>query len=336
MLIAFITGLPVYAQQPKKTDPIYNIDTTINYDELFSILDQFIDSLYTPHSFALVNMGISGNYYNFNSSTDTGVQAVKRTTFNPMIGYFHKSGLGVSVSASAININEHYAPYQYAISGSYDYLKNRKLATGIALTHYFTEDALPFYTSPLQNQVSSYITYRKWWVKPMVFVNYGWGSRTSYSEQKEFIKKLKLKKKKPIRDVTNTTTTTLEESINDLSATASLKHDFYWLNVLGKKDFIRLTPQLSFTGGTQKFGFNQVSNSYMSIGKTSTNTLYDSKEMYLDHTSRFQPLAVSAYLKTEFSIKGFFVQPQMMIDYYLPGMENNISTMFAVNTGFIF
>lgn len=39
--------------------------------------------------------------------------------------------------------------------------------------------------------------------------------------------------------------------ISDFSIMATLRHDFYWLDVLTFKDHIRFTPQISFTSGTQ-------------------------------------------------------------------------------------
>ena len=335
IVLGIFIGSPLFAQQPPKKNAITDIDTSINYDEFFSALDNFFDSLYSPHSFAVISTSITDNYYNFKNPNNK-IQTLEKLTFTPSLAYYHKNGLGIGATASVINENQQWNPYQYAVSGSYDYIKKRIWVTGITYTRFFTRDSLSFYTSPLQNQVTGYFTYRKWWVKPLVTLNYGWGNRTTVSETKEFIKRLKLKKGRPLRDLTGTTTTTTHESVNDFTLVTSVKHDFYWLNVVSKKDFVRLTPQLTLTSGTQKFGFNETSNMALSSNATGINILTDSKSMYLDNSANFRPLALTAFVKTEFSIGKFFVQPQVMVDYYIPALSDNVSTTYAVNTGFIF
>lgn len=336
MALSFLISTSLWAQQPKKNDTTMDIDTTINYDEFFSVLDDFIDSLYAPRSFTVANIAIGNNYYNYTNTTHTEIDVINKVAFHPSIAYYHKSGWGISASASMVNSNGQYNPYQYAVSGSYDYIKNRKWAAGAAFTHFFTKKELPFYTSPLRHQAGAYITYRKAWIKPMLSVNYGWGNRTDYQKSEEHIKLLKRKKQKPLRNVTNTTIITLQERINDFSVTASARHDFYWLHIINDKDYARLTPQITLTSGTQKFGFNAESNSYISSNATDINILYDAKNANLNSTTSFRPLAVTAFVKTEYAIGKFFVQPQVMIDYYIPASSDNITAAYAINTGLIF
>lgn len=201
--------------------------------------------------------------------------------------------------------------------------------TGISLTRFFIKDNLPFYTSPLQNNAYAYFTYRKFWVKPTVAASYGWGSRSEYSEREERISAIRLRP----RGYTRINT---QESINDFNLITSLRHDFYWLNLLSRNDFVRVTPQISFTSGTQKFGINQISNTYATVRGTGINILYNSENVYLDDKMLFQPLSLTGFLKTEYSIGKFFVQPQMLFDYYFPAKEGNLSTAFLLNAGIIF
>jgi hypothetical protein len=50
----------------------------------------------------------------------------------------------------------------------------------------------------------------------------------------------------------------------------------------------------------------------------------------------FQPLSLSFFLRTEYSIGKFFVQPQFMLDYYFPANEKNLSALMSLNIGCIF
>jgi hypothetical protein len=189
---------------------------------------------------------------------------------------------------------------------------------------------LDFYTSPLKNELYGYFTYRKLWFKPSIAASYGWGSTESYEEREEYIKIKRLRG-------TGYTRINTKESVKDLNVVVSIRHDFYWLDVLSKKDFFRLTPQVSFTSGTQSFGFNQTSTStYNSLGIVRKNEWQNSENTQLDDRLNFQPLSLAAMIKSEFSIGKFFVQPLFLVNYYFPAPEKNLSTAFTVNTGLIF
>ena len=121
-----------------------------------------------------------------------------------------------------------------------------------------------------------------------------------------------------------------------MTITASIRHDFYWLNVFSEKEYMRLTPQVSFISGTQKFGINQSSDTYGIVKGTGANILFNSENSYLDDSQYFQPLSLAGFIKTEYSKGKFFVQPQFMVDYYFPAKEGNFGTAFLLNTGFIF
>lgn len=312
---------------------IFLSDTTLDYDLLLRDLDAFLDSILSPNSYYLANLSIARGYFNFDRKSSSTLQTEKKLTYSPSIGYYDKSGIGVTATGYMVNDDVNMNLYQFSISPSFDYLKNKKLATGISYTRYFTKDSLPFYTSPLQNELYAYFTWRKLWVRPSVQISYGWGSRSEYEEREELITSLRLRP----RGYTFINTT---ESVSDFSLTGSLRKDIYWLDVFTNNDYIRFTPQAAVTFGTQKFGFNQSSSTYAQILRTSggsgANVLYNSENIYLDDKINFQPLSWSFFLKGEYSVGKFFVQPQFILDYYYPATSNNFSTLFTVNLGFMF
>jgi hypothetical protein len=303
------------------------LDSLADYDALFNELESFLDSLTAPRSFTVINVGVSKGQFQYQTSRTT-LKEVTQSLFTPSAGYYHKSGFGVNAITSIIH-NGKPTVYQTAATASYDYVKNRNFLTGISLTHYLTKDSLPFYTSPLSNEVAAYFSYRDWWLKPTLAAAYGWGSVTNVVERRE---KIKLLKRRQL--VTTTTETT--ESIADFTVTASVKHDFYWLNVLSKRDYFRVTPQLVFTGGTQKYGLAQTNNSYVSAKETGTTILYHAENNHVAARSRFQPLSFSARLRTGFSKGPFFIQPQLILDYYFPEEAKKIVPFFVTNAGILF
>lgn len=314
--------------KPKKDD-FSLIDTTIDYSELFQDFDEFMDSILSPHSYFLLSVSANKVFYNIENKSDFEIITSKRMTYSPTIGYYHKSGLGITGNAYLVNDGNNTIMYQSGITGTYDYLKNRKLATGFSYTRFFTKDSLSFYTTPLQNELYAYFVYRKWWVRPMVAISYGWGSRNDYQEREALIQDLRLRR----RGFTYINT---KETISDFSLLLSVRHDFYWLDVLKYKDHIRFTPQLSFTSGTQKFGFNQSSSTYATSIRTGSNVLYNSDNVSLDDHLKFQPLSLTFYMRGEYSIGKVFLQPQFALDYYFPATDKHFNTMFAVTAGIMF
>ena len=305
------------------------MDSTIDYELLLQDMESFLDSLISPRSYFLGSVAFGKGYYNSINKSDVFLETEKQFTITPTIGYFHKDGLSLMATGNMVNMDDKLNLYQVSVSPGYDYIKNRKFATGISYTRFFTKDSLSFYTTPLQNEIYAYFTYRKWWMKPLIAVSYGWGSRSDYMVRESYIQDLRLRRY-------GYTRINSKETIADFSVNASVRHDFYWLSIFSYKDHFRFTPQLSFISGTQKFGFNQSANTYANVVRTGANVLYNSESIYLDDQLEFQPLSLTMFLKAEYSFGKFFIQPQVIFDYYFPTEDKNFSTLFAVNAGFSF
>ncbi|MDP9229568.1 MAG: hypothetical protein M3O67_02715 [Bacteroidota bacterium] len=334
ILVIQLMVVTAFSQQQSIDSVIYNVHDTIpgddlDYDDLINDLESFLDSISQPHSYFLASISLAKGYFNFKSKSSSLLKTEQKFTYSPMMGYYNKNGLGITATGDMVDDESKLNFYQFSLSPSFDYLQNPALATGLAYTRYFTKDSLPFYTSPLENELYAYFTYRKWWIRPTVALSYGWGSQSDYAKRKELITSLQLRRRGYAR--VNKT-----ESINDFSITTSVRHDFYWLDVFDYNDHIRFTPQLSFTSGTQKFGFNQTSNTYATTIRSNTNILYNSENTYLDDKLNFQPLSLTLYLRSEYSFGKFFIQPRLMLDYYFPSLEKNFTTLVTLNAGVAF
>jgi hypothetical protein len=318
--------LNVCAAQTKDT---FAIDTTfVDYEELFSELDDLLDSLTAPRSMAVFNLSVGQGFLTYEGKGTVTTEARKKIIYSPSVGYFHKSGFGVGAGAIMVNDGTALNPYQFSLTGSYDYVKNKSFITGVSFTHFITKDNLSFYTSPLQNEIYGYFTYRKLWFKPSVGFSYEWGSRDNYEEVEEKIQNITLAQKGFTRINTN-------EKFIDLNLVASIRHDFYFLKTFFS-DYIRVTPQIAFTGGSQQFGFNQTSNTYATVRRTGRNILYNTENVTFDNQFYFQPIALTTFLKTEYAKGKFYLQPQLILDYYFPAASDNFSTGFVINAGFVF
>ncbi len=334
IIAILLLGKFIYAQEPvidTTQIPTTDIkaDEEIDYELLLNDLESFLDSLEAPRSYFMGSLSMGKGFYNFKRKSSVFIETARRFTYIPTAGYFHKNGMSIAATGNIVTDNDKMNLYQVAITPGFDHLSNRNLATGITYTKFFTKDSLSFYTTPLQNELYAYFTYRKWPVRPTVAISYGWGSRTDYDEREELIQDLRLRR----RGFTRVSST---ESISDLSLTTSLRRDFYWLQIFGYKDHIRITPQLAFVSGTQKFGFNQSTSTYATVIRTGANVIYNSENVYLDDQLDFQPLSLTLFLRGEYSIGKFFIQPQLIFDYYFPAADKNFSTLFSFNLGCMF
>ena len=150
-------------------------DTSFDYDELFRDFESFMDSILSPRSYFMPSLSIGRGYFNFKSKDNVLLETTAKLTYSPMMTWYHKSGFGLNFTGYIVNDEKNTNLYQFSFSPSYDYLENHDLATGISFTRYFNKDSVPFYTSPLRNEVYGYFAYRKWWFKPMIALGYGWG-----------------------------------------------------------------------------------------------------------------------------------------------------------------
>jgi hypothetical protein len=87
--------------------------------------------------------------------------------------------------------------------------------------------------------------------------------------------------------------------------------------------------------GTQQFGFNKNYSSTSNIRNTA-NVTFNRGDVRLDEKLRLQPLSLTLYLRPEYSIGKFYIQPQLMLDYYFPAETDKFTTFFSINTGFMF
>jgi hypothetical protein len=227
-----------------------------------------------------------------------------------------------------INENSRFSFDQFVLTPSFDVIK-RKFSTGVSFSRYFSKDSVSFYTTPIQNEIFAYFSYKGFWLRPSLNVSYGWGSKTEYETQK-----VKLKKKLLERGNRNTPVTIRnEESIRDLSVTFSLRKDFNWYNFLLKDDNITLTPVILFNSGTQNYGFN-TSYTYTLPAAIRVNSTPSNNN--IKEKTDFAPQSLSMVLRSSYLKGRFIIQPQVLFDYYLPQAEDRFNTVFSITAGVSF
>jgi hypothetical protein len=325
-----LAGLLICCMQPvalcqNKLDSLFKgRDSTAVMDSLLSDFDKYLDSLTRPKSFFTVNAGIGTGYFSFENKNSFVYTTSKKLLISPSVGYYHKTGLGLTATGFLLMDGSNTSFYQVALNPSFDYLGSKTIATGISFTKYFSKDSLPFYTTPIQQELFAYFSIKKWKLRPGISVSYGWGSKEEYEQRQVLIWNRWLQ-----RSQRGFITVKNEESVTDFAATASLKYNFNWYEVLSEHDAITFTPVLLFSGGTQRFGFN---TSYQSQSSVVRNNVLPSNRN-ITETTGFGAQSISLVLRGDYSIKKFFIMPQVLFDYYLPEADDRFSMAYSIVAG---
>jgi hypothetical protein len=311
--------------QQSKLDSLFNgKDSTAVIDSLLSDFGNYLDSLSKPTSFFTVSAGIGTGYFSFENKSSMYFTTAKKPLLSPSAGYYHKSGFGLSATGFVLIDGNNTNFYQFSISPSYDYLRSKNISTGIAFTKYFNKDSLPFYTTPIQQEVFAYFSVKKWKLRPAVSVSYGWGSKEEYEKRQVLLWNRWLQ-----RSQRGFITVRNEESVHDLATILSLKYNVAWYDVFTKDDGFTFIPVLLFTAGTQRFGFN---TSYQSSSAVVRNNFLPSNQQVTEQTG-FGAQSISLVLRADYSIGKLFIMPQVLFDYYLPKVDDRFNMAYSVVAG---
>jgi hypothetical protein len=327
LLVLTVAMQPCFSQKGGKLDSLFlKGDTTAILDSLLKDFDSYLDSLVGHKSFFTLNAGIGTGFFSFNEKNTVTVNTEKKLMFSPSIGYYHKSGFGISASAYAL-LNNGMNFYQYSFSPSFDCIK-KSFSTGIAYTRYLTKDSLDFYTTPIQNEVFAYFSYKKWWVRPTLSLSYGWGSKEE-NEKREAGRLLRLLSNRDQYYVRTQTT------IRDFSATISVRKDIDWYNVLRKSDNITLTPIAMLNAGTQNYGFNtSYSYNFSPVRANSLPSNYD-----ISDNTQFALQSACFAIRGSYLKGRFLLQSQVLFDYFLQDLDDagsKLNTVYSITAGISF
>ena len=316
-----------YAQQSVLDSLFAKGDSTAVIDSLLKDFDSYLDSLTKPRSFFSASVGIGNGYYSFENKNSVFLTNAQKMMISPSVGYYHKSGLGITATGYYLLDDANSQFYQFSITPSYDFIGHKKIGFGFAFSRYFEKDSLPFYTTPIGNELFGYFTVKKMWLRPTVSVSYGWGSNTEYQQKQALIWRERLQRyERGFVYIKN------KESVMDFATLISLKHDFDFYHLFHREDAFTLTPVALFTAATQAFGFN---SSYQYSFNAIRANLLPSNQNISDQSS-FRPQSVAFILRSDYNLRKLFIMPQFVLDYYLPQTDKHLNFGYSVTAGFNF
>lgn len=323
LLMGFVLFSKSYGQLSPSDKHI--LDSLLQNDEMLKMINNFDKS----YSYFRANLGVGNK---INSSPDKAIQSLQNSPFifNPSIGYYHKSGFGISITGFLLNEKNKTDLYQYTLTPSFGYNKGKFADVLISYSHYFEKSKYSYNTSPVQDEFYGSILFKKPWLKPGISTGYSFGKYYEIVGIDTAI--WILTQRIPIKYTDSVTT-----KLSIFSVAGSIEHSFIFFNLFSKKDGLNFTPQLSLISGINTYKVSHTSD--LANFKTFSKRLLKRIRHFQSQSNNmnYQLQSVGLDLDINYSIGKFYLEPDLYLNYYLPATNDNRFTQtFNFNIGITF
>lgn len=292
--------------------------------EILNELIKLLDAGNDPVSFAFANVGIGNRLFSIKNNAFNAFQSTaSKVIYSPSLGYFHKSGFGLTAGANLLDDGEGFGVNQFSVSPSFDLTGNKNIAFNISYAHYFVKDKYSEFSSPIQNDFYTAFTYKKTWLQPGTALGYATGEYND-ARYKDTI----------ILGIRRRLYDSINYKLNVFSIMLSVGHEFNWYNILDKSDGVYFTPTLMLNAGSGKTTISHNTNATILF-----NLLNKRGRIPKLQKSEFALQSVGLYMNLGYNIGNFSFAPQLYLDYYLPAIEpdsKRFSQVFTFNIGYSF
>ena len=290
--------------------------------QLAQDLADLMDSAVNPSSYVAVNVGIGNRLFSVNNNA---LNARESTTgiviYSPSVGYYHKTGLGLTAGANLLNDIAGFGINQYSLSPSYDLIGNENIALSMSYTHYFVTNKYSSYSSPIQNDFFTSLAYKNCWLQPGIAVGYSMGEYGEARSRDTIIANTK----RHLYDSVN-------NKLTSFSFMVTVGHQFLWTNIFNKKDDLNLSTMLMANAGSSTTNITHKTNAVALF-----NFLQRKGRMPKTMNNPFEMQSIGLNLNLNYTIGSFNFEPQLYLDYYLPKTDvDKFSTVFNFNVGYTF
>jgi len=290
--------------------------------EMLNQLRSLLDSLDQPTSYLFANIGIGNRLFSIkNAALNAKQNTTNLVIYSPSLGYFHKSGLGLTAGASLLNDVDGFGANQFSLSPSFDLTGNKNIAFSISYTHYLVKNKFSPYASPVQNDFYSSLRYKKPWLQPGIAVGYSTGE---YKEARL--------KDTVIAGVRRRFYDSVTYQLKALSLILSVGHQFTFYTVFNKLDGLSFTPSLIANAGSGKTTISHKTNAIALF-----NFLNKRGRIPKLQTDKFGMQSMGLNLDLAYTVGNLTFQPQWYLDYYLPATDlQRWLQVFTFNIGYTF
>jgi hypothetical protein len=335
--IIVVAAFAIYAHQPclaqqNRIDSLFaKGDTTAVMDSLMKGFDAFVDSISQPRSFFSVSIGVGNRSFSIkNNSLNTQESTTNQLSLLPSVGYYHKSGLGLSVSGFLSTLNNKLTLYQYAITPSYDYISD-KLTAGISYTRYLGKDMAIQNSSPYENDWYGYLNFLRNTWRFGLSMGYATGKFTDQLSYRDSVLRFNVAAQRPDWLYFQRTIDS-DNEIRDFSLSLSGRKDFEWYDVIAKNDNLTISVTLYLVSGASSI--STTSNQNVTARKIELARFRRTYQSTDGNGFQFQSTALSASLF--YNLGKFNIQPVWFMDYYFPESDKKFNQVFSVTVGLNF
>ena len=121
ILLFFLAGIFMLSKSYGQLSPSdqHILDSLLQNDELLKMINNYDKNF----SYFRVNVGVGNNLYSSQDKSIESLQSSQRFVVSPSVGYYHKSGFGISFAGFLLTDNNKTDFYQYTLTPSYSYKK---------------------------------------------------------------------------------------------------------------------------------------------------------------------------------------------------------------------
>ena len=287
--------------------------------QILDDLKKLLDSTEAPTSYFQVSVGVGTRLYSENNNSINAKQSINNTIiYTSQLGYYHKSGFSLGVGANYLTeSNSSFSANQFSISPAYDLLNNKTINAGISYTHYFVSNKFSPYSSPIQNDLYGYITYKKVWLQPGISLGFSAGEYKQVKRADTAIAGIR-------RRLYDSATFRLKA----FTMIPTVSHSFEWEKIIDKTDRFSFVPTLMLNLGSSKTTISHKTNVPAGV----INFLNKKGKIPKLQENKFQAESVGLSLDVGYEIGRFSFSPQAYFDYYLQNTDEN---KFTSNFSFV-
>ena len=309
----------------KDTTDQYLLDSLIKNDQMMKLINE----LGNNKSYFKANISISNSPFNNRTKTLKYVQSENKLLLNPSIGYFHKSGLGITLNMYASQKANGFGFFEAGIIPSYALTLGQfdLLASYSHQIPFSKYDPVNF---PFQDEWSFTTAYNGGWIKPSLTAGYSTGHAYEIIRiDTSFISGGQNIKVKYI-DSVNT-------KLNSFQLIGGLAHSFDFENLFSSSDYINFTPQILIGAGLNNYDVSHKSST--NYFNSFTKKRLKKRRHYLNpsYNSMFEIQTLALDLDATYSLKKFYIEPEIYLEYYLlKTEEKKLTPLLNITAGFIF
>ena len=293
--------------------------------------DSYLDSLSHPKSFVSASVGIGNRSFSLkNNALNSQESTTRQLSLTPSLGYYHKSGLGLTATAYAAQLNSRFLFYQYALTPSYDYI-NPTFSAGLSYTRYFGKDTSALTTSPYDHDLYAYLSFKRHNWRYGLAAGYAAGSFNDKLTYADSLLRFNTVLQK-YQWVHYNKTVESYNHLKDFSLSASVRRDFHWDHIFDKDDDLSLNLTAYLMAGSSHINTDthiDFSKKHLALGKFKRS--YQNAD---GNAFQIQSTAFSAGLY--YAIGNINIMPTWFIDYYFQESTQKFTQVFSFTLAYDF